>query len=144
MSVNPRPIILVWIIQPSLDNPISLLASIFVRIGTRTRRQRWPTALWPKAAQANSIFLLQANILFAAGHTGHADQYTLYPIDTKLNPIIHGWLVRFNFHWTWATNDVQWKKSYWTSFLAIIQWKKIKSNWTPFVGYVALTLPPFY
>ena len=144
MSVNPRPIILVWIIQPSLDNPISLLASIFVRIGTRTRRPRWPTALLPKAAQANSIFLLQANILFAAGHTGHADQYTLYPIDTKLNPIIHGWLVRFNFHWTWATNDVQWKKSYWTSFLAIIQWKKIKSNWTPFVGYVALTLPPFY
>ena len=144
MSVNPRPIILVWIIQPSLDNPISLLASIFVRIGTRTRRQRWPTALWPKAAQANSIFLLQANILFAAGHTGHADQYTLYPIDTNLNPIIHGWLVRYNFHWTWATNDVQWKKSYWTSFLAIIQWKKIKSNWTPFVGYVALTLPPFY
>jgi len=30
-----------------------------------------PTALWPKAAQVNSIFLphaMQANLLFAAGH----------------------------------------------------------------------------
>ena len=33
---------------------------VFYRRGTRTRRPRRPSALWPKAAQANSIFLPQA------------------------------------------------------------------------------------
>jgi len=54
------------------------------RRGTWTRS---PTALWPELAQANSIFLPQANLLFATGQPTFV-QAVLWPEAAQANSIM--------------------------------------------------------